>query len=140
MGLLFGCQSCKRWIDGQQTAPERRRELQDVCKASLAVCPDDVFAVLRLPDSICQETNAISLFAQVSCGSLAVEGPKDAWAACLDPEYGLSRRMQRKRCRVYSFGCVHQPHKPIGGKMSSALHLQINRIKYMVTKKPLWLQ
>ncbi|XP_029704993.1 methyltransferase-like protein 24 isoform X3 [Takifugu rubripes] len=46
---------------------------------------------------------------QVSCASLAVEGAaphrrRDAWAACLDPEYGLSRRMQSKHCRVYSFG------------------------------------
>lgn len=26
--------------------------------------------------------------------------------ACLDPKYSLRRRMQSKRCRVYSFGCV----------------------------------
>lgn len=67
------------------------------------------------------------LFVQVSCASLAVEGAaggrRDAWAACLDPEYGLSRRMQSKHCRVYSFGCVQQPHKPIGD-VSSVLHLQ----------------
>lgn len=124
----------------RRTANSSSRELQDVCKALFAVrvsrlcswieavpdatpfsyhlCPDKVFAGLRLQDSICQETNAIFLPVQVSCRSLAVEGAaqhghKDAWAACLDPEYGLSRRIQRKHCRVYSFGCVRQPNKLI---------------------------
>lgn len=64
---------------------------------------------------------------QVPCASLAVEGAaqhgrRDAWAACLDPEYGLSRRIQSKRCRVYSFGCVHQRHKPMEDEMSSTCH------------------
>ncbi|XP_010733013.3 methyltransferase-like protein 24 [Larimichthys crocea] len=46
---------------------------------------------------------------QVSCASLAGEegaqhGTKGAWAACLDPKYSLSHRIQSKHCRVYSFG------------------------------------
>ncbi|KAK5852936.1 hypothetical protein PBY51_006767 [Eleginops maclovinus] len=39
---------------------------------------------------------------QVSCA--AQEGTKGAWAACLDPKYSLSHRIQSKHCRVYSFG------------------------------------
>ncbi|XP_034756107.1 methyltransferase-like protein 24 [Etheostoma cragini] len=46
---------------------------------------------------------------QVSCASLAheeaaQEGTKGAWAACLDPKYSLTHRIQSKHCRVYSFG------------------------------------
>lgn len=46
---------------------------------------------------------------QVLCASLASEetaqeGTKSSWAACLDPKYSLTRRIQSKHCRVYSFG------------------------------------
>lgn len=46
---------------------------------------------------------------QVSCASLdgeeaAQRGTKAAWAACLDPKYSLTHRIQSKHCRVYSFG------------------------------------
>ncbi|KAI3364285.1 hypothetical protein L3Q82_011091, partial [Scortum barcoo] len=46
---------------------------------------------------------------RVSCASLdseeaAQQGTKAAWAACLDPKYSLTHRIQSKRCRVYSFG------------------------------------
>ncbi|XP_059211743.1 probable methyltransferase-like protein 24 [Centropristis striata] len=46
---------------------------------------------------------------QVSCESLAgeeaaQEGTRGAWAACLDPKYSLTHRIQSKHCRVYSFG------------------------------------
>ncbi|XP_019729348.1 methyltransferase-like protein 24 [Hippocampus comes] len=40
---------------------------------------------------------------QVSCTSPRVS-PDGAWAVCLDPKYSLTHRMQRKQCRVYSFG------------------------------------
>ncbi|TNN68603.1 Methyltransferase-like protein 24 [Liparis tanakae] len=39
---------------------------------------------------------------QVSCASL--EGTPGAWAACLDPKYSLTHRIQGQHCRVYSFG------------------------------------
>ncbi|KAM7395362.1 hypothetical protein PAMA_006904 [Pampus argenteus] len=46
---------------------------------------------------------------QVSCTSLpseeaTQEGNKEAWTVCLDPKYSLTHRVQRKHCRVYSFG------------------------------------
>lgn len=46
---------------------------------------------------------------QVSCASLASgeaaqEGTKGGWAACLDPKYSLTHKIQSKHCRVYSFG------------------------------------
>ncbi|XP_038582532.1 methyltransferase-like protein 24 isoform X2 [Micropterus salmoides] len=46
---------------------------------------------------------------QVSCASLAIEEDaqertKGDWAACLDPKYSLTHRIQSKHCRVYSFG------------------------------------
>uniref|UniRef100_A0A3Q4BLE4 Methyltransferase domain-containing protein n=1 Tax=Mola mola TaxID=94237 RepID=A0A3Q4BLE4_MOLML len=34
----------------------------------------------------------------------AQHGTRGAWAACLDPKYSLSHRIQSKHCRVYSFG------------------------------------
>ncbi|XP_077367087.1 putative methyltransferase-like protein 24 [Festucalex cinctus] len=40
---------------------------------------------------------------QVSCTSPHV-GPDGGWAVCLDPKYSLTHRMQRKQCRLYSFG------------------------------------
>ncbi|XP_070782043.1 probable methyltransferase-like protein 24 isoform X1 [Enoplosus armatus] len=46
---------------------------------------------------------------QVLCASWAGEEStqeenKGGWAACLDPKYSLTHRIQSKRCRVYSFG------------------------------------
>ncbi|XP_072217866.1 probable methyltransferase-like protein 24 [Leuresthes tenuis] len=46
---------------------------------------------------------------QVSCASLlgkeATQGGHTSdWVVCLDPKYSLVHRIQRKRCRVYSFG------------------------------------
>lgn len=46
---------------------------------------------------------------QVSCVSEGRDGAmltdaKGAWAVCLDQQYSLVHRMQRKHCRVYSFG------------------------------------
>lgn len=47
---------------------------------------------------------------QVSCASLpgeedaAQEGSTGNWAVCRDPKYSLIHRIQRKHCRVYSFG------------------------------------
>ncbi|XP_077408628.1 putative methyltransferase-like protein 24 [Vanacampus margaritifer] len=40
---------------------------------------------------------------QVTCTSPRVD-PGGGWAVCLDPKYSLAHRMQRKQCRLYSFG------------------------------------
>ncbi|KAM9704547.1 putative methyltransferase-like protein 24 [Menidia menidia] len=46
---------------------------------------------------------------QVTCASTAGNGSSldrsnSQWVVCLDPKYSLVHRMQRKHCRVYSFG------------------------------------
>ncbi|XP_074541749.1 putative methyltransferase-like protein 24 [Halichoeres trimaculatus] len=116
--------SIKRRVSYVRTLRKERRKDEDKEDPSPACCPParshrkaprwhidlEPWASERrsLEDEAKRFLNYITT-PQVSCGSLvrgeaAQEGTKGAWAACLDPKYSLTHRIQSKHCRVYSFG------------------------------------
>lgn len=89
-------------------------ELFSISQWSVLFCPDPACSWCRTLQTVSEEALITWMFfcVQVSCAIVTGEeaaqhGTRGAWAACLDPKYSLSHRIQSKHCRVYSFGCVH---------------------------------